>query len=811
MARLYDYQTESAVNVDDSRVEDLIASGNYAFLQGETITLVGDDDTLYDFPADKAYAALRAGYRYAPVDLVETEDLKATVSDSPFTSAGLGALRTMSFGLSDMALQNLGFTDEEIRMHRELNPIATTAGELGGLIFPFGGTSLVARGAARGAQKLVGSISKAASNKKALRTLASPLNTRVVKGAVGGAAEGAVVGVPYAVSSQILDDPERRPEFSEHIIAGAGFGGIAGGLVGGIATALSKGGSALKFARDRSYYRTLDPKKTEWNKITRHGNYSRGANEFGAKLANLDKKGIVKNLDDPEALLMQLEDDLLPYYGKRLDDIITDVESKMAKSGQYLDDLKFDPDTIADRMIREIVDNPRAMGAGLVDDAVQNARIKNARQAIEDFRDIAWKNMNPIAKAISQKLGMRGKTLNFRDSEELKRFYQRELANFKKNPDNFAHYESMANIIREESENALAAIGNRLSNTKGIKSDTYANFLEAKDVYATLKNLHFFAQGAAARQANNARLPLTSYIVGAGLGGGVFGAADSVLTGGLGAAATFAGTALARKYIRDNGELLFARTLNRISDYGGMLNLADKSQKAMDAGVSLILRGGAAAGVKVKNPIPDSPEKTIEEFIKTRNQLDNLNGNPQTLYPRFLAMLPEVEGDQTLNQSVANTMANGVSFLHSKLPKSTTAPSELVFNPTEEVPRFSEILKFNRYKTIVDNPNLVLPMIAQGSLQPEHVEAMQAVYPALYQAQMKMLVERVMTRNRNLDTVVRNSLSRFFQARMNASLRYTNQMQQMYMENAEKMGPPSRQRKMDAPAIQTTFQSAQTL
>jgi hypothetical protein len=432
------------------------------------------------------------------------------------------------------------------------------------------------------------------------------------------------------------------------------------------------------------------------------------------------------------------------------------------------------------------------MGAGLVDDAVQNARIKMPRKQLKTSGILPGRNMTPITKAISQKLGMRGKTLSFRDSEELKRFYQRELANFKKNPENYAHYELMANIIREESENALAAIGNRLSNTKGIKSDTYANFLEAKDVYQTLKNLQFLATGAAARQANNARLPLTSYITGAGLGGGVDRLlGDSLLTGGLGAAAGFAGGALARKYIRDNGELLFARTLNRISDYGGMLNLADKSQKAMDAGVSLILRGGAAAGVKVTNPIPDSPEKTIEEFIKTRNQLDNLNGNPQALYPRFLAMLPEVEGDQTLNQSVANTMANGVSYLHSKLPKSTTAPSELVFNPTEEVPRFSEILKFNRYKTIVDNPNLVLPMIAQGSLQPEHVEAMQAVYPALYQAQMKALVERVMTRNRNLDTVVRNSLSRFFQARMNASLRYTNQMQQMYMENAEKMGPPA--------------------
>jgi hypothetical protein len=266
MARLYDYQTESAVNVDDSRVEDLIATGNYAFLKGDTITLIGDDDVLYDVDSDKAYAALRAGYRYAPIELVEREDLKATVSDSPWTAAGLGALRTMSFGLSDMALQKMGFSKEEIKYHRELNPIASTAGEIGGLINPFGGpllagSSMAARGAARGAQKLVGSISQAAANKKALRTLASPLNTRVVKGAVGGAAEGAVVGVPYAVSSQILDDPERRPEFADHIIAGAGFGSLAGGLVGGITAALSKGGSLLKSARDRAYYRALIPKK----------------------------------------------------------------------------------------------------------------------------------------------------------------------------------------------------------------------------------------------------------------------------------------------------------------------------------------------------------------------------------------------------------------------------------------------------------------------------------------------------------------------------------------------------------------------
>ena len=811
MARLYDYQLKSAVQVADERVEDLIASGEYAFLKGDTVTLVGEGNELYDFPAENAYGAMRAGYRYAPTELVEREDLKGEVEDSPWTSAGLGALRTMTFGLSDKGLQYAGFNEDEIKMHRELNPMATIAGEVGGLIFPYGGTSLVARGAARGAQKLLGAVSGRAAQTKGLRTIGSALNTRVVKGAVGGAAEGAVVGVPYAVSSQILDNPERRPEFSEHILSGAGWGSLAGGLVGAISSALVKGGSKLKFERDRAYYRALDPKKTEWNKLTRHGGYNRNVNEFGAKLAALDKKGILKNLDDPDAMLQQLDDELIPYYGKRLDDIIDEVESLMAKSGQYLDDLKFDPDKIADRMLKEIVNNPKAMGAGLVDDAVQKTRITRARQAIEDFRDIAWKNMNPINKAISQKLGLRGKTLSFRDSEELKRFYQRELANWKQNPENYKHYERMANIIREESENALAMIGNRLSNTKGIKSETYANFLEAKDIYKTLKDLHFLTTGAAARKANNARLPLTSYITGGfgGIGGLMLG--DSMVSGGIGAVVGFAGNALARKYLRENGELLFARSLNRISGYGGMLNLADKSTAAMEKGVGMILRGSAAAGVKVNIPIPDSPEKTIDEFIKTRNQLDNLNGNPQALYPRFLAMLPEVEGDQRINQDIANTMANGVAYLHSKLPKTTTASSELLFNPKDEVPRFSEILKFNRHKMIVDNPNLVLPLIAQGSLQPEHVEAISTVYPAIYQAQMKALVERVMTRNKNLDTVVRNSLSRFFKARMNASLRYTTQMQQMYKQNAEKMQKPQRPRKMKEPSIQTAFQSAQTL
>ena len=170
-------------------------------------------------------------------------------------------------------------------------------------------------------------------------------------------------------------------------------------------------------------------------------------------------------------------------------------------------------------------------------------------------------------------------------------------------------------------------------------------------------------------------------------------------------------------------------------------------------------------------------------------------------------MLPEVEGDQSLNENMAQTMASGINFLHEKLPTNPTSMSELVFNYKDEVPRLSEILKFMRYKIIVDNPHLVLPMIAQGSLMPEHVEAISTVYPAIYQAQMRGLVERVMERNRTLSPSVRNSLSRFFKANMNPSLNYTNQIQEQYKKSAERMSGPGGNQ-ITPPKLETQFQSA---
>ena len=427
MARLFDYRLGAGVTVADERVEDLISSGNYSFIKGKEVVLVHPDGQLYNVPAEEAHLALQEGYRYAPTELVEHEDMKADVEDSPLTSTALGAARGLTFGASDLLLQGAGFTEEEIKMHRDLNPIATTLGEVGSLITPFGVTSALGRAAAKGGALAAHYLGKKAALK------AGGLAERVLTGATGGAAEGAVVGGMYATSSQILDDPEKRPLLADHIYAGAGFGGVAGGLVGAVSKVLSSGKSAFTKETNKAYFRALGGLKPDWNKVTQKGKYPDAVYELGRRIKEFDKKGVLQNLgEDADDLVKELDNVLLPEYGSKLDDIITKVEGAAKKAGVPLNDIRFDPESIAERMTREIIDNPQALGKGMVDEPQILAKIGRAEASIEAFRDIAYKNMSPFWKKFKA-----GGFLSFRESEGLKTWYQKNLANYKRNPEDY--------------------------------------------------------------------------------------------------------------------------------------------------------------------------------------------------------------------------------------------------------------------------------------------------------------------------------------------------------------------------------------
>ena len=263
MARLYSYRDQTGVTVADERVADLIGSGDYSFIKGQEIFLIGPDNALYTVPAENAGWPWRAGYTYAPESEKEKKLLQQEIKDDPLSEVKAGALgfaRGLTFGLSDAALKGMGMTSDEIRMYREENPISSTTGEIASFFVPFLGTGAAARAAGRGVQALMKTKGAAGAARTPLvgGIAEKALKSRPVLGAAGGAAEGAVVGSMYAASDFILDEETKHSTSCRACPWRARVGGAAaGGLLGGISSVFAKGQSKLKDAANFRYWKSF--------------------------------------------------------------------------------------------------------------------------------------------------------------------------------------------------------------------------------------------------------------------------------------------------------------------------------------------------------------------------------------------------------------------------------------------------------------------------------------------------------------------------------------------------------------------------
>ena len=741
MAKLYDNRLGAGVLVADERVDELIQSGNYSFIKGPEVHLTDDAGALYSVPPENAKAAIESGYFYAPANVVKDELLKKEIEDTPLQSAGYGLMRGATFGASDFFGPK-----RELQLRRQLQPGWTATGEIASLITPGGLTGLAAKGARNAATAIFKSGVKATQAADKASRVGSVLNSRIVRGSVGGLAEGAAVGTMYGVSGQLLDDPENYPTFADHIYAGAGFGAVAGGIISSIGGVLSGAGGAFKKMRDKAYLKVLDPKQAQIKKVAGK-DYAQmnKLEELGRIMSKLDAKDpktgqrIMQNLDDPEELIKEIgkkweEGSLLHTWGTKLGDLKKTVEEAVKRSGQSVDDLQFDINKMITRLEEEVL-WPLRERVGLSIKPEYKRAVKNLEREIDDFERFAL-----------EKTGGKNKA-TFTQAEEIKSEWGFRAYQDPNTPEASKLYmRQIAGIFKRENEEFLEALGGRLGQVDDtiLPQSTYAEFLEAKEIYGALNTIQYWARVARGREISNARFPITSWITGGSLGGGFGGglmAGGDILTGGLVGAGTLAGTALLRKYARESGDLILARTMSRVTDYGEMLNSANVSQAAIQTSVNALVRGGAAATVKIKNPFPDNDKKTVQRFEKLKKDIELLKTNPETLYVRLNEMLPDVKGSQVINQELAQTMANIVGFLSEKLPENTST-SDLLFN-NDQVPPMNQILKFMRYVDVLDDPNKILKLIIGGQLMPEHVEAIKTIFPRLHEVQKEAILDKL--------------------------------------------------------------------
>ncbi|AKU96997.1 hypothetical protein AKJ09_03661 [Labilithrix luteola] len=125
----------------------------------------------------------------------------------------------------------------------------------------------------------------------------------------------------------------------------------------------------------------------------------------------------------------------------------------------------------------------------------------------------------------------------------------------------------------------------------------------------------------------------------------------------------------------------------------------------------------------------------VEKYAQEARQISALQSNPQALSARIGdALGPMANAAPKTTAAATTTAMRGLAFLASKMPPSRQDPYSLQpqFQPTTRASD-AEISQFQRYRQALDNPTSLPEWAAKGTLTHEHVEAVKAVYPKLYE------------------------------------------------------------------------------
>jgi hypothetical protein len=239
--------------------EDLaaaLASGKYRGRQGDTYRMVDPYGEPVQAPAETAADALQTGAKpeaQASLDArAKEQGLKEKYSGGvQQVQAGLeGALRTLTFGLSDVGIRSAASPEqfEGLQQRREQNPGTALAGELLPVLLPGGliGRAGKAAGEAVAGTETIGALAEGGG-------ILGRAAARAVPAAATGTTEGMLLGAGQGLSEAALsNDPLTAEAVVSKVSSSALLAGGIGGVVGAgsriVSDLASAGRSAVRSA-----------------------------------------------------------------------------------------------------------------------------------------------------------------------------------------------------------------------------------------------------------------------------------------------------------------------------------------------------------------------------------------------------------------------------------------------------------------------------------------------------------------------------------------------------------------------------------
>lgn len=771
-------------------------------------------------------------------EFVSDEDKYGGIGGSA-AAAGLGALRSATLGLSDVALTKTGLMEPEtLKGYEETNPISSFTGEVGGVFLPTGVAGLLGK-----AGKAVTSGVKAL---KAVQTAGEVSNAAKVLGAtadigahaMGSAVEGAIYsGVGNSLHEYALGDPSLNGEkIATNFLHGFVAGGVLGGGLKAVTTLVPP---AVGAARDAlvKVKNTIMGTGTGEGGLIGKGLAAAGlgdvAEGWAGRINNLDIDQRVKVANDASkdlntlwkniaTTLHTVNKEIRPQEVEALintanpEKVIAGQQGVLTRMSEAVQESRRRPVLYQQRAIAKLDDLHSEIASGLKDQSPLNIynKLKDAKSRLDDmvFTKVPTAEMEdtlnllrPIREEINATLknseifGDVGSRLASHD-EVLSGIYK-FIAPGAKSAHGATDFQKAYGTFSGKGPNAkwafdakkVETVFKRAETTRGAQEmtmleDFYRVLQGVPDhvdsVYKNVPNPRFFDSAQLKNIIENSESTmLDSYKK---YKGAVDGSKKSL---GLGDYAT--GAIVSRSPIiaaAIGAYNIATKPLESMAKLAQLERVLGQTTQKINAGVNRVFE--PTANTLSKAIGPGTRIMTESHYEDSKKELLETANNPDLLIEKLMASTKEmadVAPDMTSQTQI--TANKALQFLTTRLPGPTD--SQNPFQPTYK-PSKAELSRFNNYYSVVKDPKIALDQLATGTLTPQTMETLREVYPGLLQYMQTQVLQQAanrMAKKQPIPFKSKQSMSLFLGQPLDRSFLPQNIMnnQKMLMRP---MGPP---------------------
>lgn len=732
-----DPQTGAPVDLDPASLTQGVLEGSVSLPADKRVPMRRPDGALVTVDPTEFAEKVSGGYSVlSDAEVQEHQDRKEFGSDAAAARAFVEAAASdASFGLTDYAQGELLDNKDEIRKRRELNPNASAAGSVTGIVGSMllsGGGSGVLRGAlkagtapARGAIKLGAAVERGVGKAIAREateqagSIAARAFTRGASVGAGGMAEGALFGAAKAVNDAYLTDTELT---AERVAFGAGYGALLGGAAGAV---LGGGGAALSGVAKRA----TEPaaawvrKNLNAKTIADHIEQFQGERAVKAALGGRNARQLRKAGATPEDIAAR--GNRLREYG------VIDATTTVDDIADRAIALRRDAGDAIGRIVRQVDEAGVKVPGGKLADELEGVVRRFSRDP--EFASEAA-SLSRLVKPVTQHLrGKRG--MSFGDLWERRKAWDTKHRKALEIGSPDKPISGPIKEIRDIMEANLRDLGEQASREVGGE-DFAQQWISTKLKYADAVWADEATAFAMQRDINNRWMSLTDYF---GMGAGMELVGEASASGLLSGAFAMG---LVHRLMRKRGSAIVSGMVDsagrhfrgkamRQATAGEMAieNAAEKLALNVEAGRLRSSRADQAA-VLLGVDVGTSDAPAAYEALSRRIHAMQDPSSPER--QRVQQHVGAIASDSpALAGAYSGTVQRAANYLASQLPEPPVEPG-LFSRFDSPILTRGELETLKRQVNAVENPRDVLSAIEDGSVTPEEVDALRAVYPRMY-------------------------------------------------------------------------------